>query len=274
MDLNLPNEFADTHCHLNFPEFDLDRQLIIERAIKNGITRILIPGIDIDSSQTAIYYSQQYPMVYAAVGIHPNSGESWTENSIIELIRLAENQKVVAIGEIGLDYYRKFTAKNLQLEIFTKQLQLAKKLELPVIIHNREASKDILDLVQRWYQELIDDNMSLANNPGVMHSFSDDFKVAEQFIKLGFKIGITGPITFRNAELLREVVKKQELENILLETDAPYLTPHPFRGKRNEPANVKIIAEKIAEIKNRSITDVAQITSDGGNQLFNWRISR
>ena len=274
MDLNLPNEFADTHCHLNFPEFDLDRQLIIERAIKNGITRILIPGIDIDSSQTAIYYSQQYPMVYAAVGIHPNSGESWTENSITELNRLAENQKVVAIGEIGLDYYRKFTAKNLQLEIFTKQLQLAKKLELPVIIHNREASKDILDLVQRWYQELIDDNMGLANNPGVMHSFSDDFNVAEQFIKLGFKIGITGPITFRNAELLREVVKKQELENILLETDAPYLTPHPFRGKRNEPANVKIIAEKIAEIKNRSITDVAQITSDGGNQLFNWRISR
>ena len=274
MDLNLPNEFADTHCHLNFPEFDLDRQLIIERAIKNGITRILIPGIDIDSSQTAIYYSQQYPMVYAAVGIHPNSGESWTENSITELNRLAENQKVVAIGEIGLDYYRKFTAKNLQLEIFTKQLQLAKKLELPVIIHNREASKDILDLVQRWYQELIDDNMGLANNPGVMHSFSDDFNVAEQFIKLRFKIGITGPITFRNAELLREVVKKQELENILLETDAPYLTPHPFRGKRNEPANVKIIAEKIAEIKNRSITDVAQITSDGGNQLFNWRISR
>jgi TatD DNase family protein len=274
VDLNSPNEFADTHCHLNFPEFDLDRQLIIERAIKNGITRILIPGIDIDSSQTAIYYSQQYPMVYAAVGIHPNSGESWTENSITELSRLAENQKVVAIGEIGLDYYRKFTAKNLQLEIFTKQLQLAKKLELPVIIHNREASKDILDLVQRWYQELIDDNMGLANNPGVMHSFSDDFNVAEQFIKLRFKIGITGPITFRNAELLREVVKKQELENILLETDAPYLTPHPFRGKRNEPANVKIIAEKIAEIKNRSITDVAQITSDGGNQLFNWRISR
>jgi TatD DNase family protein len=274
VDLNSPNEFADTHCHLNFPEFDLDRQLIIERAIKNGITRILIPGVDVDSSQTAIYYSQQYPMVYAAVGIHPNSGESWTENSITELSRLAENQKVVAIGEIGLDYYRKFTAKNLQLEIFTKQLQLAKKLELPVIIHNREASKDILDLVQRWYQELIDDNMGLANNPGVMHSFSDDFKVAEQFIKLRFKIGITGPITFRNAELLREVVKKQELENILLETDAPYLTPHPFRGKRNEPANVKIIAEKIAEIKNRSITDVAQITSDGGNQLFNWRISR
>jgi TatD DNase family protein len=142
-----------------------------------------------------------------------------------------------------------------------------------VIIHNRQASEDILSMIKKWYHGLLDNNLSLANNPGVMHSFSDDFHMAEQFINLRFKIGITGPITYRNAEILREVVRNQDIENLLLETDAPYLTPHPFRGKRNEPANVRIIAEKIAEIKDRSIKDVANITTDGGSQLFNWRVS-
>jgi TatD DNase family protein len=267
-------EFADTHCHLDLAEFNLDRDQIIERALNNGITKILIPGIDIDSSKNAIYYSEIYPMVYAAVGVHPNSGESWSENSFTELEQLAKNPKVVAIGEIGLDYYRKYTPIKLQQEIFSKQLQLARNLGLPVIIHNREASEDIEAVIKMWYQGLINDKLSLADNPGVMHSFSDNFQQARQFIKLRFKIGITGPITYRNAEVLREVVKNQDLENLLLETDAPYLAPHPFRGKRNEPANVRIIAEKIAEIKDRSIKDVANITSDGGNQLFNWRVSR
>jgi TatD DNase family protein len=267
-------ELTDTHCHLNFTEFDLDRDQIIERALNNGITKILIPGIDIDSSKKAIHYSEKYPLVYAAVGVHPNSGESWDENSISELEQLAQAPKVVAFGEIGLDYYRKYTPIILQRDIFSKQLQLAKNLGLPVIIHNRQASEDILSMIKTWYQGLVNNNLSLANNPGVMHSFSDDFQMAEQFIKLRFKIGITGPITYRNAVILREVVNKHDLKNLLLETDAPYLSPHPYRGKRNEPANVRIIAEKIAEIKDRSITDVAYITSDGGNQLFNWRISR
>jgi TatD DNase family protein len=271
--LSSPIELSDTHCHLNFTEYNLDRDLVIEQAKENGITRILIPGIDIETSKTAIYYSEKYPSVYAAVGIHPNSGNSWSESSLSELRRLAENPKVVAIGEIGLDYYRKFTTKSLQKKVFKNQLKLAKELGLPVIVHNREASQDILDIIRTWYQELLDDKLSLLNNPGVMHSFSDNFILARQFIGLRFKIGITGPITYRNADLIQEVVKKQELDNLLLETDAPYLSPHPFRGKRNEPANVKIIAEKIAEIKECSIKDVAKITSAGGNQLFNWRVS-
>jgi TatD DNase family protein len=268
-----PPELIDTHCHLNFTEFDSDRDQIIERTLYNGISKILIPGIDIDSSKSAIFYSEKYPMVYGAVGVHPNSGESWSENSIAELEQLAKHPKVVAIGEIGLDYYRKFTPIKLQQDIFSIQLQLAKNLGLPVIIHNRQASEDILSMIKKWYHGLLDNNLSLANNPGVMHSFSDDFHMAEQFINLRFKIGITGPITYRNAEILREVVRNQDIENLLLETDAPYLTPHPFRGKRNEPANVRIIAEKIAEIKDRSIKDVANITTDGGSQLFNWRVS-
>jgi TatD DNase family protein len=269
-----PPELTDTHCHLNFEEFDSDRDQIIERALNNGITKILIPGIDIGSSKNAIFYSEKYPVVYVAVGVHPNSGESWSENSIAKLEQLAKHPKVVAIGEIGLDYYRKFTPIKLQQEIFSMQLQLAKNLGLPVIIHNRQASEDILFTIKTWHDGLVDRDLSLANNPGVMHSFSDDFHMAQQFIKLRFKIGITGPITYRNSEILREVVKNQDLENLLLETDAPYLPPHPFRGKRNEPANVRIIAEKIAEIKDRSITDVANITTDGGSQLFNWRVSR
>jgi TatD DNase family protein len=273
VEFNLPIELADTHCHLNFAEYDLDRDLVIKRAQDNGIKKILIPGVDVVSSKTAIVYSEKYPMVYAAVGIHPNSGDSWTENSITELRQLAENPKVVAIGEIGLDYYRRYTPRKIQQEIFTRQLELAKNLGLPVIIHNREASEDIVDMIRAWHHELVNDNLSLAHNPGVMHSFSEDLHIAKQFIKLGFKIGITGPITYRNSEILREVVRTLELENLLLETDAPFLTPHPFRGKRNEPGNVKIIAEKIAEIKVRSIKDVADITSCGGNQLFNWRIS-
>lgn len=265
---------TDTHCHLNFAEFDSDRDQIIERALDNGITKIVVPGIDIDSSKNAIHYSEKYPMVYAAIGIHPNSGESWSENSIAELEQLAKNPKVVAIGEIGLDYYRKYTPIKLQQDIFSKQLQLAKNLGLPVIIHNRQASEDILAMLKTWFLGLVNNHSGLARNPGVMHSFSDDFQMAEQYIKLRFKIGITGPVTYRNAVILREVVKNQDLDNLLLETDAPYLPPNPFRGKRNEPANVRIIAEKIAEIKDRSITDVANITSDGGNQLFNWRVSR
>ena len=273
MVLSSPIELSDTHCHLNFSEYDLDRDLVIDQAQRNGITRILIPGIDIETSKTAIYYSEKYPLVYAAVGIHPNSGNSWSESSLSELRKLAENPKVVAIGEIGLDYYRKYTAKSLQIKVFEHQLQLAQELGLPVIVHNREASQDILDIIRTWCQGLLGDNLSLLTNPGVMHSFTENYILAKQLIELKFKIGITGPITYRNADLIREVVKKEELENLLLETDAPYLSPHPFRGKRNEPANVKIIAEKIAEIKECSIKDVAKITSAGGNQLFNWRVS-
>jgi TatD DNase family protein len=269
--LNLPIDIADTHCHLNFDEFDHDRDQVIERAQKNGITRILIPGIDVETSKSAIKYSLKYPMVYAAVGVHPNTGENWTASLISELRKLTKNPKVVAIGEIGLDYYREYTPRKVQRSIFCEQLELAQELGLPVIVHNREATDDLMDIIQNWHHALVDNNISLVNNPGVMHSFSGDVGSARQFTELKFKIGITGPITFRNADLLRDVVRNLELENLLIETDSPYLTPHPYRGKRNEPANVRIVAEKISEIKECSFSEVIKITSDGGNKLFNWR---
>ncbi|MFZ2096626.1 MAG: TatD family hydrolase, partial [Anaerolineales bacterium] len=233
MALNLPNEIADTHCHLNFDVFDRDRDQVIERAQRNGITRVLIPGIDLETSKTAIYCSIKYPIVYAAVGVHPNSGEKWTTSSISELRRLIENQKVVAIGEIGLDYYREYTSRDVQRTIFCQQLELAKELGIPVVIHHREASDDLLEIIQNWHNELLANKMSLAINPGVMHSYSGSMELAKRFIELNFKIGITGPITFRNANILQNVVRQLGLENFLLETDSPYLTPHPFRGKRN-----------------------------------------
>lgn len=264
--------FVDTHCHLNFDAFDRDRVQVVQRARENGINRILNPGIDIETSKTALRYSIEYPEVYAAVGVHPNSGLSWTLSSLSELKQLAREQKVVAIGEIGLDYYHDHAPRDLQRSIFLQQLELAADLGFPVIIHNREAFEDILDILQHWHHSLKDSRLKLADNPGVMHSYSGTVEMAKALITLNFKIGITGPVTFRNSQLLQSVVRSVRLESLLTETDAPYLTPHPYRGKRNEPANVRIVAEKIAELITYPVNQVAKVTTEEADKLFNWRV--
>jgi TatD DNase family protein len=269
---NFSQSFVDTHCHLNFDVFDQDRIQVIQRAREKRIIRILNPGIDIETSKTAIKYSIEYPEVYAAVGIHPNSGIRWTVNTLSDLEQLAREQKVVAIGEIGLDYYRDHTPREVQRPILLQQLDLAATLGLPVIIHNREASKDILDYLQNWHHSLEDGGSKLANNPGVLHSFSGSLDMAKALVALNFKIGITGPVTFHNSQLLQSIVSYLPLENLLIETDAPYLTPHPYRGKRNEPANVRIVAEKIAELKTFPLEKVAKITTEAANKLFDWSV--
>jgi TatD DNase family protein len=263
---------VDTHCHLNFDAFDRDRLYVVERARENGISRILNPGIDIETSKAALKCSVDYSEVYAAVGVHPNSGLSWTITSLSELRQLAGEQKVLAIGEIGLDYYREYTPRELQRSIFSKQLELAADLILPVIIHNREAFEDILDILTIWYRALLISKSKLAHNPGVMHSFSGTVEFAKACTSLNFKIGISGPVTFRNSQVLQSVVCSLPLESLLIETDAPYLTPHPYRGKRNEPANVRIVAEKIAELKAYPVDEVASITTEEAHKLFNWRV--
>jgi TatD DNase family protein len=270
--LNSSLSFIDTHCHLNFDEFDRDRVQVVERAWENGIKRILNPGIDIETSKTAIKCSFDHPQVFAAVGVHPNSGLSWTQNTLSELKQLAGEEKVVAIGEIGLDYYRDYTPRELQRSIFPKQLELAADLGLPVIIHNREASDDILDIIQNWHHTLNRNGSKLMVHPGVMHSFSGTMDFAKAMVSLNFKIGISGPVTFRNSQLLQSVVSSLPLESILIETDSPYLAPHPFRGKRNEPTNVRIVAVKIAELKMYPIEKVAKITTEEADKLFNWRV--
>jgi TatD DNase family protein len=259
------------HCHLNFGEFDTDRDLVVNRASENGVIRILIPGIDIETSKTAIKYAHDFPQVYAAVGMHPNSGLKWTKNSLNEIRQLAGEKKVVAIGEIGLDYYRDHSPRDLQRSIFIQQLGLAAELGIPVIIHNRNASKDISDILQDWHRDLLKNKSKLAGHPGELHSFSGTLEFAEEMTALDFKIGITGPVTFRNSQSLHVVVRLIPLEQLLIETDAPYLSPHPFRGKRNEPANVRIVADKIAELKELSVEQVAKSTTEEADKLFNWR---
>lgn len=271
MSLRLPVNLIDAHCHLNFEEFDSDRKLVIDRARENGIIRILVPGIDLKTSKTAIKCAQTYAQVYAAVGIHPNSGKEWTQNSLESIRELANERKVVAIGEIGLDYYRDHTPRDLQRLILLRQLELAAELVMPVIIHNRDAFEDIYEILRDWHNDLIKNKSDLANHPGELHSFSGTLGFAEKMAAFDFKIGITGPVTFRNSQTLQEVVRSMPIEQIILETDAPYLSPQPYRGKRNEPANVRIVAEKIAELKGLPLEQVVKSTTEEADKLFKWR---
>jgi TatD DNase family protein len=268
-------EFVDTHCHLNFNDFDLDRDSVIERALSSGITRILIPGLDLETSKAAISLTHINPEVYAAVGLHPNESRNWSANTIHELRILAADDKVVAIGEIGLDYYRDRSPKEHQQSIFKGQLELAAQMGLPVIIHNRDTSEDTLRILQEWHSLLVKSGLELAHRPGVLHSFSGDETFANEVIALNFKLGIAGPVTFtKKSENLQALVKTIKLEHLLLETDSPFLTPHPHRGKRNEPANVRIVAEKISELKGSPLDEIAKITTETANKLFRWSESR
>jgi len=268
--------FVDTHCHLDFDWFEGDRDLVIKRAREAGVIRILIPGIDLNSSLKAIRLAGDYPEVFVAVGIHPNEARSWDNADYEELIKLSRNKKVVAIGEVGLDYYRDRTPKELQRRVFQQQHKLAMKLNLPLVIHTRnenpnnpKAILDVLQIISEWKNG---ENSQLQDAPfGVLHSYSGNLEAARNAIELGLLIGITGPVTFKKSADLNLLVERISLEHLLIETDAPFLTPEPFRGKRNEPANVKLIAEKIAQIKNLPLEQVEEITEMNAERLFHWQ---
>lgn len=268
---------TDTHCHLDFDNFDNERTEVIDRARSAGVVRILNPGINVLTSENALKLAQQYPEVYAAVGVHPNEADSWDEETINRLRILAAQPKVVAIGEIGLDYYRDRTPPEQQLKIFKSQLGLAAELGLPVVIHTRnsssadqKATSDAIKILTIWIEKLNDSNSELAACPGVLHSFSGDLISAQNAISLNLCLGITGPVTFKNSDELHRVVGSVPLENLLIETDAPFLTPHPFRGNRNEPAYVKYIAEKIAEIQELSYDVVVETSQINSERIFHW----
>ena len=261
---------VDTHCHLDFKSFDEDRPEILARAWRDGLERILVPGINIASSQVALRIAESHDQIFAAVGVHPNEALSWREDTLNQLRHLAEHPKVVAIGEIGLDYYRDRAPQDMQANIFKAQLSLASELNLPVVIHNREATEDVLRIIAEWQDVLAASGSPLADHPGVLHSFSGHPKVAKKGINHNFYLGITGPVTFKNADDLREAVSNIPIERLLIETDAPFLTPHPYRGKRNEPAFVRFVAEKIAEIKEEPREVVAIKTTSNAKNLFNW----
>lgn len=265
------NVFTDTHCHLNLNLFQSDLKEVLERAFQQGVERILIPGIDLESSRRAVDLSNNDHHLHAAVGVHPNDAMTWQKDTLAELEDLASSPQVVAIGEIGLDYYRNFAPVSLQKEILIAQLALAEEIKKPVIIHGRQSLADLWEILSTWHQNLIDHGSYIAARPGVLHSYEGDLETALQAIQRGFRIGISGPVTFRNARERQTIAARLPLESILIETDAPYLTPHPFRGLRNEPGYVVWVAEKIAELKNRPIEEIAAVTTDNADRFFGWR---
>jgi TatD DNase family protein len=261
---------TDTHCHLDFEHFDADRDAVIQRAREAGIARILNPAIDLPTSRRAVALAERFEMVYAAVGVHPNSAMGWEVDTAAELRDLAAHPKVAAIGEIGLDYYWDDAPHEVQAGVLRAQLELAGELGLPVVIHNREAGLDVLPLLAGWQAELAAAGNPLAGRPGVLHSFSGTEAEAEAGLEANFCIVITGPVTFKNARDWQGVVARLPLESLLMETDAPYLTPHPHRGKRNEPAYVKLVAEKVAELKGVSLDEAARVTGASAARVFGW----
>lgn len=268
---------TDTHCHLDFHQFDTDRLEIIDRAQLVKIERLLNPGIDIISSLKAIKLADKHELVYAAIGVHPNNAKSWTDETASQLIEMAQDDKVVAIGEIGLDYFHDTSPRDLQVRIFEEQLLVASKVNLPVVIHTRnknhedkKAIKDAMEILSIWVTNIPNENGKLKENPGVLHSFSSDENFAKLAAKYNFAIGITGPITYKKNEPMKTVVQNIDIEYILVETDAPFLTPHPLRGKRNEPAFVNYVVEKIAEIRKMSYDLVSDITTNNAKRIFNW----
>lgn len=270
---------TDTHCHLDFDKFDADRHEVIRRAQQAGVGRILIPGLTVTSSRAAVKLADSHPMLYAAIGVHPNEADTWDGQTVSALKELAANSlKVVAIGEIGLDYYWNSSARETQIDILRDQLALASELQLPVVLHSREkadaehgaCTDDLMKILEEWAASLRSGKEALAERPGVLHSFSGSFETATRAINLGFYVGVTGPVTYKNAEQRRQLIGSLPLERLLIETDAPLLAPHPHRGKRNEPAFVVHIADKIAEIQSRTPQVVADVTTSNAARLLAW----
>jgi TatD DNase family protein len=255
---------------LDFEAFNQDRESILERANLAGVSRIVNPGIDITSSQNAIRLAETHENIFVAVGYHPNS-PGIEDFALKELKKMAAHPRVVALGEIGLDYYRQHNDREIQQEVLSRQLDLAIDMNLSVIIHNRNAEIDLQGILIDWHEKLVNQNSPLSQHPGVLHSFSSDIDFAGELIERNFFIGITGPITFKNAPELRETVAKIGLEHLVVETDAPFLAPQPKRGKRNEPSYVIYVAEKLAEIFDCTYEEVSSITSRNAGILFNWR---
>ena len=272
---------TDTHCHLDFHKFDADRPEVMERATRAGLTRILVPSISVDSSREVVRLVAGHGMLYAAVGVHPTEMGGAGRETWGALRELARHPKVVALGEIGLDYYWDTAPHEVQQAMLREQLDLAAELELPVVIHFREkgdaadgaCASDLMDILEDWAAGLGRGKSPLAGRPGVLHSFSGSHATAERAIGLGFFIGVTGPITYKNADAKRERIAGLPLERLLIETDAPFLAPVPQRGRRNEPAFVRHIADKIAEIHNRTAEEVAACTTANAGRLFCWEES-
>lgn len=275
-----PVTLTDTHCHLDMQRFDADRESVIERAALAGVSRILVPSVDMDSARRVLNLAGGHGAIYAAIGVHPTELDDLKEFPRENLEQLAAGEKVVAIGEVGLDYYwiSEPGRRLKQQTALRTQLEIAEAARLPVVLHLREeddadqgaCADDMLRLLGDWVRGLRSHGSDLADRPGVLHSFSGTAETAAAAVELGFYIGVTGPVTYPSAEKRRVVVRGLPLERLLIETDAPFLAPQPHRGQRNEPAFVAIIADRIAEIQSRTLSEVANTTSWNAASLFAW----
>jgi TatD DNase family protein len=269
----------DTHCHLDYDKFDADRADVLLRARQAGVEHILIPATSLENSRSVIALAESAPMLSAAVGVHPTEARTWMETSRPEeqLQQLARSHRcVLAVGEIGLDYYWDRDPHELQRDVLQQQLGLAAELRLPVILHFREkgdapdgpCAADLLEILRAWVDGLSSRDDPLANRPGVLHSFSGSLATARRAIELGFLLGVTGPVTYRKER--QDLIAALPLASLLVETDGPFLSPQPWRGKRNEPAYVRLIADKIALLHQISPAQVAAVTTENAIQLFHW----
>lgn len=257
MNQELKTTLIDTHCHLDFPVFNDDRQETARRAIDSGVEYIINVGASVKGSKDSVKLALDYPYFYAAVGIHPHEADTLEGNSIIEIERLAKNSKVVAIGEIGLDYYRNYSKAKNQKDLFMALIKLSKDLGLPLVIHSRQAEEDTLRILR--------ESMPLK---AVVHCFSGNEDFLRKCVDMGFFVSFTCNITYKKAQNLREIVRIAPLERIMLETDAPYLSPEGSRGKRNEPCNVKRVALDIAEIRGITFEEAAMVTTANAKTFF------
>ena len=247
----------DTHAHYDAEQFDADRDAVLSALPSRGVGRVVDPGCDEASSRKAIALAERYPFVYAAVGWHPEEWESWDSQSIPVLRELAQHKKVVAIGEIGLDYYWDTEHKELQKEMLERQINLALQLDLPVIIHDREAHGDCLEMISR-YPEL----------RGVFHCFSGSAEMASELLRRGWYLGFDGPVTYKNNKKAAQVLAVTPMDRILIETDSPYMAPQPVRGRRNDSGNLPYVIEKIAEYKGLTAAETERLAWENGCRLF------
>ncbi|KMJ56739.1 hydrolase TatD [Bacillus sp. LL01] len=249
----------DTHVHLNADQYEEDLQEVIDRARKDKVDNMVVVGFDRKTINRAMELVEKYDFLYAAVGWHPVDAIDMTDEDLAWIEDLAAHDKVVAIGEMGLDYHWDKSPKDVQKEVFRKQIQLAKKVKLPIVIHNRDATADVVEILKEEEAKEVG---------GIMHCFTGSLEVAKECMEMNFHISFGGPVTFKNAKKPKEVVKEIPMDKLLIETDCPYLTPHPYRGKRNEPAYVRLVAEQIAELKEMTVEEVAEITTANAKKLF------
>ncbi len=258
-------EFVDTHCHLNFQSYSDDLVEVIARASQNGVNHIVVPGVDLESSRLAVDLADKFPTVFAAVGVHPGDVDGFQLHEVKAFEDFLSSNKVVAIGEIGLDYYHRQDQKELQQEILKIFLHLAKDSNKPVILHSRESLNDLFDILLKHYP-----TPCQFSAHGVFHAFEGNYEDATKASALGFYLGAGGPITYKNAHIKQEVFSKINPEKVVLETDGPFLPPQSHRGKRNEPSLIPVIAESIAELQHCDIKEIACITTENARKLFNW----